>query len=460
MEPVIYNNQIQLLNAAGSAVIEPPTLASVQALLSQTGFDAKLDVALSTRASETTLANLNSKVVACDTGAVVISSGTVTANIGTIAGIATESTLSAINGKITACDTGAVVVSSGTVTANLGTIAGVATETTLSSLNSKVVACDTGAVVISSGTLTANLGTIAGVSTETTLASLNSKVVACDTGAVVISSGSVSASVSGTVTANLGSIGAVATESTLATGLTAILSGGTARASEVTLASLNSKVTACDTGAVVISGGSVAVTNAGTFAVQVDGAALTALQLLDDAIFTDDAAFTPGTSKVGAIGFILDEVSPDAVDEGDIGAARMNVRRAVGVGRLQAETADLDNINVLYDDSPTTATTSDVDCDGYGLLALSFLLQSANTPTTIQFILEFKDADGNYVIHEEDGWARFLIEDAEVASQKGIVKIARIPPGKKIVRVRVVAVGTTASNTFTVSEAKLGFSTV
>lgn len=70
-----------------------------------------------------------------------------------------------------------------------------------------------------------------------------------------------------------------------------------------------------------------AVTNAGTFAVQVDGSALTALQLIDDTVFTDDAAFTVGTSKINAVGFIADETATDSVDEGDVGAARMTLDR-------------------------------------------------------------------------------------------------------------------------------------
>lgn len=70
-----------------------------------------------------------------------------------------------------------------------------------------------------------------------------------------------------------------------------------------------------------------AVTNAGTFAVQVDGAALTALQLIDDTVFTDDATFTPGTSKVSATGFLADETAADSVDEGDIGIGRMTLDR-------------------------------------------------------------------------------------------------------------------------------------
>lgn len=70
-----------------------------------------------------------------------------------------------------------------------------------------------------------------------------------------------------------------------------------------------------------------AVTNAGTFAVQVDGSALTALQLIDDVVYTDDAAFTPGTSKVAAVGLQADETSTDSIDEGDIGCPRMTLDR-------------------------------------------------------------------------------------------------------------------------------------
>jgi hypothetical protein len=69
--------------------------------------------------------------------------GVVTANLGTIADVATQTTLSTLNGKVTACNTGSVA---GTVTANLGTIADVATQTTLNSLNGKVTACNTGSI--------------------------------------------------------------------------------------------------------------------------------------------------------------------------------------------------------------------------------------------------------------------------------------------------------------------------
>lgn len=84
-------------------------------------------------------------------------------------------------------------------------------------------------------------------------------------------------------------------------------------------------LTANITGTVTV--GSHNVTNAGTFAVQVDGSALTSLQLIDDPVFSDDSAFTPGTSKVMVSGFQADESSTDSVDEGDAGAARMTLDR-------------------------------------------------------------------------------------------------------------------------------------
>jgi hypothetical protein len=75
--------------------------------------------------------------------------------------------------------------------------------------------------------------------------------------------------------------------------------------------------------------GSHAVTNAGTFPVQENGAALTSLQLIDDMIIADDAPFTPATSKVSMSGFQADETATDSVDEGDAGAARMTLDRKI-----------------------------------------------------------------------------------------------------------------------------------
>lgn len=65
-----------------------------------------------------------------------------------------------------------------------------------------------------------------------------------------------------------------------------------------------------------------AVTNAGTFAIQ------------DSEKLADNAAFTDGTTKVMPVGYIYDEVAGTALTENDIGAARMNVNRAL-VGAIE-----------------------------------------------------------------------------------------------------------------------------
>ena len=120
-----------------------------------------------------------------------------------------------------------------------------------------------------------------------------------------------------------------------------------------------------------------AVTNAGTFAVQVDGAALTALQLIDNPVLVDDAAFTPATSSVMMAGFQADEGSTDSVDEGDAGAARMTLDRKVIVnpqphtagGLSISRDIDLDNSTLtvvknapgqLYGWTITNTTTATV----------------------------------------------------------------------------------------------------
>ena len=62
-------------------------------------------------------------------------------------------------------------------------------------------------------------------------------------------------------------------------------------------------------------------------AVTIDAAAVTSLALIDDTIFADDAGFTVTSSKVSAVGFMLDDTSTDSVDEGDVGVARMTADR-------------------------------------------------------------------------------------------------------------------------------------
>lgn len=54
----------------------------------------------------------------------------------------------------------------------------------------------------------------------------------------------------------------------------------------------------------------------------------TSLQLLDDAVFTDNAPFTDNSSKVMAVGHLFDEVAGTALTENDIAMARIDSKRA------------------------------------------------------------------------------------------------------------------------------------
>ena len=86
------------------------------------------------------------------------------------------------------------------------------------------------------------------------------------------------------------------------------------------------------------------VTNAGTFAVQVDGSALTALQVIDNPVFVDDAAFTEDSSSVMVAGAVRDdEVGSTAVTstDGDAGPLRSNMFGMLKVTQMPDATSEV-----------------------------------------------------------------------------------------------------------------------
>lgn len=126
--------------------------------------------------------------------------------------------------------------------------------------------------------------------------------------------------------------------------------------------------------------GSHAVTNAGTFAVQEDGAALTALQLIDDSIFADDGAFTLASSKVTMAGAIRDDaLSTLTAVEGDAVPLRVSSTGALhvtGGGGGTEYTDDTDTHatgssvgNLLM--AAATPTDGSVDANDIGAVAMS-----------------------------------------------------------------------------------------
>jgi hypothetical protein len=90
---------------------------------------------------------------------------------------------------------------------------------------------------------------------------------------------------------------------------------------------------------------------------------ITALQLLDDTVVTDNAGFTDGTTKLAMSGYIFDEVAGTALTENDAAAGRINTNRAqVGViedGATRARYATVTAANALkVDGSAVTQPVS------------------------------------------------------------------------------------------------------
>lgn len=87
----------------------------------------------------------------------------------------------------------------------------------------------------------------------------------------------------------------------------------------------------------------------------------TAVQLMDNSSFADDAAFTVGSSGVTAVGLLADETSTDSVDEGDAGIPRMTLnRQAIVTVRPNASGEGLDifrslDLDETEEDVKTTA---------------------------------------------------------------------------------------------------------
>lgn len=90
-----------------------------------------------------------------------------------------------------------------------------------------------------------------------------------------------------------------------------------------------------------------------------DDPVTTSVQLIDDAIVADDAAFTPATTKVNMAGFFADETSTDSVNEGDGGAARMTLdRKQIVTVAPSATTEGWLTANMTSGDTFTALTNS------------------------------------------------------------------------------------------------------
>lgn len=138
----------------------------------------------------------------------------------------------------------------------------------------------------------------------------------------------------------------------------------------------------------VASGQTMATTNAGTFAVQEDGAALTALQLIDNTVYVDDADWTALTSSHNLIGGVY-QSTPGTINDGDTGPIRLDANGAVHIN---------DGGNSITIDGTVTANagTGTFTVDGSGVTQPVSGTVTANLSATDNAVLDQLEINTSY----------------------------------------------------------------
>jgi len=236
------------ISISGSPTVEPGSDWATSGLAKEPGGN------LATVATETTSIDaktpaLGQALMAASVPVVLASnqssvpiSGTITANLGTIADVATQTTLAALNAKVTKCNTDAVIVASGAIT-----------ETSAADIKTAVESID--AAVATEATLAAASAKLPATLGQKTKATALGVTLASDEDGIAIAG---TVTITGTVTVDAGSDWAASGLAKEAGGnLAAILVDTTSIdgkvATEATLDSIDTKV-ATETTAVAISG--------------------------------------------------------------------------------------------------------------------------------------------------------------------------------------------------------------
>jgi hypothetical protein len=114
----------------------------------------------------------------------------------------------------------------------------------------------------------------------------------------------------------------------------------------------------------------------------------------------------------------------------------------------------LAEIEAVYDDAPTTLTSTGVDCSNYKFATLQFTLDSTGAPTTFLFEVETSNDGVNYAKYCYRYLARLIFDDIVCAT--AISRSYTFPINAAKIRVKTTAVGTDAiGNTFEVTNADL-----
>jgi hypothetical protein len=112
----------------------------------------------------------------------------------------------------------------------------------------------------------------------------------------------------------------------------------------------------------------------------------------------------------------------------------------------------LDNISTTYDDDPTTATSTAIECWNFRQATLSFELDITATPTDILFEILISLDGTNYTKLMNDFLGDLRYDDT---AANGADECVTFPIAAQLIRIKVTCTGTTAANKFTVTNATL-----
>jgi len=166
--------------------------------------------------------------------------------------------------------------------------------------------------------------------------------------------------------------------------------------------------------------------------------------------------------KIGALAY---DYHPDASDtvaggrtEVDADADRVDIsanRRGELIEGVNGYWFTLDNVSTIYDDNPTTATSTGKECWNYRWASISFdVVLTQGTPTDIQFDVEVSLNNGtNYAKLYNGPLGLWVYDDTAVTASKSVC--LSFPIACTHIRLKVTATGTDATNRFTVSNAVL-----